>query len=153
MTAVSSNFTLEELTRSQIAARLGIANTPNATQLYELTTLANSLLEPIRAGLGVPLHIDSGFRSLELNLRVGGAKNSAHMDGRAADFIPIGIPLREAFNSIRAGAFPFDQLIIECNAWLHISIPAPGANARGQCLVASGSPGAWVYTSVDHEGE
>lgn len=145
MTQLSPNFSLEELTRSQASLRLGIDNQPNEEQLANLTRLANDLLEPVRALLGFPLHIDSGFRCPQVNAAVGStASHSAHLDGRAADVIPVGMDLKKAFDLIRQGII-FDQLIIECNAWLHIAVATEGAHPRRQALVASGSPGHWTY--------
>lgn len=46
-------------------------------------------LELLRARIGLPLRIVSGFRSVETNRAVGGAVNSQHLYGRAAD-IPSG---------------------------------------------------------------
>lgn len=51
----------------------------NLTQLVSLT------LDPLRAALGAPLTISSGYRCPELNVLVNGADASAHMKGRAAD--------------------------------------------------------------------
>jgi hypothetical protein len=93
----------------------------------------------------VPLHIDSGYRCLALNSDVGGDPHSAHMEGRAADVIPIGMPLRQAFDALRSNGLPFDRIIIECNAWLHLAIPADGAEPRRIAETAAGTPGHWTY--------
>jgi uncharacterized protein YcbK (DUF882 family) len=42
-------------------------------------------LEIIRAALGVRIKISSGYRSPAHNSKIGGAKNSQHIKGRAAD--------------------------------------------------------------------
>ena len=52
-----------------------------------LTALCESVLEPLRAELGVPLAIHSGFRCAVQNRRCGGAKASQHMLGTAADVV------------------------------------------------------------------
>lgn len=136
---------MAELVRSATALRRGIENTPNAHQTDNLIRLQTTLLEPTRELLRVPMHISSGFRCPELNGLVGGAENSAHLDGRAADFEPIGLTLQVAFDRIRSSSLPFDQLIIECNTWIHIAVAAGAAPPRRQCLVATGSPGNWHY--------
>ncbi|WP_289172093.1 D-Ala-D-Ala carboxypeptidase family metallohydrolase [uncultured Parasutterella sp.] len=46
------------------------------------------LLEEIRADFGEPICINSGYRSPEHNAAVGGAKNSYHVKGQAADIRP-----------------------------------------------------------------
>lgn len=146
---LSTNFTLEEMVRSQTALRLGIDNTPNASQIAHMTVLCASLLEPARTLLGVPLHIDSGFRSTRLNAAVGGAANSAHLDGRAADIVPIGLELHAAFDTLRHSDVPYDQIITECDAWIHIAIAADGTKPRRQMLAAKGHAGAWTYEAVE----
>lgn len=146
-TQLTEHFSLEELTFSQTALRLGIPNDPNADQLGNLHILCETLLEPARALLGVPFSVDSGFRSLPLNHAVGGARNSAHLDGRAADCKPQ-MDLQEAFDKLRHSDLVFDQIIFECHAWIHLAIAANGEEPRRQALTASGGPGHWSYTRV-----
>src|SRR5882672_9303456 len=105
---LSPHFTLTELTNSEIALRKGIDNSPSEAIVANLTRVCAEMLEPIRNVLGVPLHINSGYRCREVNTAVGGAVNSAHIDGRAADFVPVGIGLRDAFDKIRASGLQFD---------------------------------------------
>ena len=47
---LSKNFSLLELTKSQTAERKGIDNTPNADHIYNLTALAENILQPVRDG-------------------------------------------------------------------------------------------------------
>jgi zinc D-Ala-D-Ala carboxypeptidase len=149
MTQLSLNFSLEEMVRSQTALRKGIDNTPSLLVIEHLKHLAAELLEPVRAELGVPLHTDSGYRSMLLNDAVGGSPTSVHPLGLAADEIPIGMDLAEAFARIRARKdLPIDQLIIECNTWLHIGAARPGETPRREFMTASGWPGNWHYTKV-----
>lgn len=145
---LSPNFTLEELTFSQIALRLGIDNTPPPAAIENLKRLCADLLEPARTLLQCPLHVDSGYRSGELNHQVGGAGDSRHMLGCAADVIPMGMDLRRAFDSINASALIFDQLILECDAWIHLGMAPPGTTPRRELLLASGSPGHWTYVNA-----
>lgn len=76
----SKNFSLEELT----VTNTGCPNQPNQTELANLSRLANSVLEPIRAEFG-PIRVTSAFRSRETNDAVNGAKNSDHLTGLGAD--------------------------------------------------------------------
>ncbi len=149
-TPLSPNFTLEEMTFSVTALRRGLDNTPNSQQLAELKRLCETLLEPARALLALPFHVDSGFRSPALNAAVGStAPHSAHLDGRAADIIPIGADLRMCFDKLRhSPLLPFDQIIIECNSWLHMAISPQGSAPRRESLMATGSPGHWSYQRV-----
>lgn len=43
------------------------------------------LLEKLRAEVGQPIHVSSGYRCPKHNAAVGGATNSYHMKGMAAD--------------------------------------------------------------------
>lgn len=43
------------------------------------------VLEVLRADLGRPIHITSGYRSEQYNRGIGGARLSQHVQGRAAD--------------------------------------------------------------------
>ena len=119
---LSPNFDLSEFTTSQTAARLGISNKPSDEVIENLAETAN-LLEEIRKILGKPILISSGYRCPELNRAIGGAANSAHLTGQAADFTcpGVGSPLTVA--SIIAGTpgLEFDQLIHEFDSWVHIA--------------------------------
>jgi hypothetical protein len=149
VTPVSANFSLEELTFSEVALRKGLNNDPDDEVKINLSRLATLLLEPARDILKVPLHINSGYRSRKVNTAVGGAKNSAHMRGLAADIVPIGVPLLNAFNALRTNLKGWDQAIVECQTWIHLSIPEAGEDPRGEALVASGGPGNWKYLPAD----
>ena len=145
---LSPNFTLEELVHSQTALRNGIDNSAPPEAATNLTHLCVGLLEPARALLGVPFVIDSGYRCPTLNVAVGGAKTSAHCFGCAADLIPQGIDLHAAFDLLRRSGLPYDQIILECNAWIHLALPKPGAVGRRMALTAAGGPGHWSYQEV-----
>jgi len=146
---MSLHFSDAEMIRSQSALRLGLPNEPHPWQWANLNRLRDTLLEPVRELLGVPLAVNSGFRSAAVNAHVGGHRNSAHLYGRAADLSPIGMSVTEAIGRIAAvvDTLPIDQAIEECgpSGWLHLSIPADGAEPRRELLTATGSPGAWVY--------
>lgn len=140
---LSEHFTLGELIFSSTAQRLGIDNEPPPNVLGHLYSLAQGLERARFALNGMPIHIDSGYRSPALNAIVGGAKNSAHLDGDAADFIcpPFGSPLVIVhFLAVQEG-FRFDQLIQE-GSWVHISF-APAL--RGEILTATFKDGKATY--------
>jgi hypothetical protein len=54
-------------------------------------------LQRIRDHYGRPVTINSGFRSVSHNRSVGGAANSQHIHGTAADFGVQGVPPSEVF--------------------------------------------------------
>jgi hypothetical protein len=147
MTQLSPHFSLEEMVHSATALRWNLENTPSDAQIANLRTLCLEQMEPVRALLGVPIHVDSGFRSPLVNRAVGStASHSDHLDGNACDFVPIGPDLSAAFDLIRASGIPFKQLIIECGAWIHISRASVSTEMRQEALLASkNASGQWVY--------
>ena len=56
------------------------------------------LLESVRTHFGAPIKINSGYRSPEHNAKVGGAKNSYHVKGMAADIVVRGVPAKEVYS-------------------------------------------------------
>jgi hypothetical protein len=79
-------------------------------------------MEEIRTLLGdASIIVTSGYRSPFVNKIVGGSLTSAHLNGRAVDFIcpAFGTPL-EIAKAISASEIAFDQLIYE-ETWVHIS--------------------------------
>lgn len=130
---LSEHFTLAELTASDTAARRGIDNTPGPAALANLRRLT-TVLEQVRALQGRPLIVTSGYRSKALNSAIGGATNSAHMLGLAAD---INMPPLTAFElgQLIIGAdIEFDQLIHEYGRWVHIGLAPAGQTPRRQQL-------------------
>lgn len=120
---LSPNFTLDEFTVSEMAERLGIVNEPDADQIDHLRQLA-STLEVIRAAIDAPVQILSGYRCKNLNSAVNGARNSAHMDGFAADIIApsFGAPMTLCKAIATMPGLQFDQVIYEFGRWCHLSI-------------------------------
>lgn len=143
MTQLTEHFSLDELTASSTAARLGIGNVPGLEIIAHLSTLSVGL-EKIRSLLGSPLHIDSGYRSPMLNAAVNGAKDSAHMTGYAADFTceQFGSPL-QIVRKIQDAGIPVDQCIQE-GTWVHVSFDP---RMRNQFLTAHFGAGGTTYTN------
>lgn len=118
---LSKHFTLEELTLSQTASRMGILNEVTPTVLDNLTYLAQHL-ESIRTLLGTPIIISSGYRSPKVNAAVGGSKNSQHISGEAADFTsPVFGTPKQIVSKILSSGIEYDQVIQEFDSWVHIS--------------------------------
>lgn len=139
---LTEHFTLEELVASQLAARRRLDNRPGPAELANLRRVA-ALLEQIRALVGGPLTVSSGYRSLAVNAAVGGARSSAHVLGLAADITVPGLAPKAVAALIRDSDIEFDQLIYE-GTWVHIGLAA-GA-LRRQVLTATFAPGGVIYT-------
>jgi len=145
---LSPHFTLDELTFSQTAIQRNIKNVPNRKELANLRRLCRTILEPFRALVG-PLHVNSGFRSEELNRINGGVPNSQHRLGQAADLLPIKTELKAAYLKLVDSKIPFDQAIYEFGRWIHVSwSPKP----RGQRLVAFKQQKKTKYEALDRYG-
>lgn len=107
---------LSEFTRSATATARGIDNTPDIQSIVNLCALCHRILEPLRKWYGKPITINSGYRCQELNRAVGGAKNSYHQYGRAAD-----IPMNPALVSYIRDHLPYKELINE-GGWIHVAV-------------------------------
>jgi hypothetical protein len=118
---LSPNFSLSDLIRSETAEERGIDNTPPPEIIENLRRLAAGL-EKVRALLGAPLEISSGYRCAALNEAVGGSSTSQHMQGLAVDFEcpAFGTPL-EIADAIGRSGLVFDQCILEYGRWVHLS--------------------------------
>ena len=117
---MTTNFTIEELTRSSFAIRNNIDNTPNEKQTENLRFVANNL-EYIREKLGnYPILVTSGFRNKEVNKAVGGVRNSDHLEGLAVDIIiKNNKSIKDTAKQIIETQLEFDQIIIYRN-FIHL---------------------------------
>lgn len=133
-------FTINELSKSATAKRLGIDNTPDKKVSEEITKLINNILDPLREAWGAPLIVTSGYRSPKLNKAVGGAVNSQHKFGQAADINVLGDATKDnkslfdlAHKMIKENKIKVGQLIWEYGdkegpSWIHISTPGNHVN-------------------------
>lgn len=117
-------FTREEMTVSQTAARKDIDNVPTGQALSNLCETAWAMVA-VRTLLGnKPIIVSSGYRSPALNKVVGGSNTSAHTLGYAVDFTcpGFGTPLEIAKKIAKSDIMDeVDQLIHEFDSWVHIS--------------------------------
>ena len=109
---LSENFTLQELTKSDTAIRLGIPNEPNSDQIAKLQNLCETLLQPVRDKFGAVI-ITSGFRSTELCVKIGSSINSQHTKAEAVDFEVPGTDNAELAYWIKDNIEGWDQMILE----------------------------------------
>ena len=129
---LTQNFTLNELVYSAAAEANKIDNRPSVPVISNLQALCTNVLQPLRDALGCPIIITSGFRNSQVNKLVGGASNSGHLYGQAADFIVPQKNLKDVFNYIKSH-LPYDQLLYEYNKtdkWIHVSYRNDGHNRK-----------------------
>ena len=94
-------------------------NIPTVQQITNMMYGCRNLLEPARQVVG-PIIINSGFRNADVNRRVGGVKNSQHLQGQAADIRPKDpAQFHRLVEFLKAHKLT-DQLLTG-NGWLHIS--------------------------------
>jgi hypothetical protein len=132
---LSKHFTLEEMTFSETAKRLGIDNTPNEEQYKNLFNLCHIVLEPLRDVVGA-IKINSGYRSPEVNKKVGGVATSQHCKGQAADTVALGMTIKDYFAKIQELVKAKDLIVDQCideYGWVHISFVETGN--RNQFLI------------------
>jgi uncharacterized protein YcbK (DUF882 family) len=142
---IAPDFRAYELTRSDLAERLGIDNRfPGVGEMQAAVYLARKVLQPIRDKFG-PITPKSLFRSQALD-RVLKRKPSTwisasqHTLGSAADIEVIGVPTITVARWAADNLPQFDQIICECydshngpnSGWVHISLKRPrqGKNRR-----------------------
>ena len=139
---LSEHFTLGELTKSN--SHPEVYNIPSHEAIANLKRLC-VWLEALREaspgpskGRGEPIIINSGYRSPQLNRKIGGVPNSNHLTGCAVD-----IRVENMEQLIRYAAMlldyakeskqEFDELLIERNRygaiWLHFAV-RPANNRR-----------------------
>jgi len=144
---LARNFTLDELTRSATARRLGLPNRPDAHQVAKLRQLAAECLQPIRDRFG-PVVVLSGYRCPDLNRAVGSSEYSAHLHGLAADISVPGHSPAEVIRWAKEHLTAFDQLIDEFGDWIHVGLLRPrDGRRRRQVLHARSQGGKAVYRS------
>ena len=130
---MTPNFTLAELT---VTDHREFKNEPNPSEIANLQRLAG-LLEQVKSVLGgVPIMVNSAFRSKQVNDAVGSKDTSQHRLGCAADIRVPGMAPDAVVKAVIAAKLPFDQLIREFDRWTHISVPNdPKGKPRGQVLI------------------
>ena len=140
---LSEHFTLGELTVTN-NVKTADGNIPSHVAIENLKRLCK-WLEALRAQYNLRysdghhlIQINSGYRSEAVNKKVGGAPNSNHLTGCAADIRVYGIEqaLRYAvilLNYADDSDQDFDELLIERNKrggyWIHFAV-RPDGNRR-----------------------
>ena len=132
---LSPNFTLGEFTKS--GSHPEVYNIPSHEAIANLTNLSK-WLEVLRERAGTPIRINSGYRSPQLNKRIGGVPTSNHLTGCAVDIRVSGMEQLIRYAAILLdyadeSKQDFDELLIEKNRygaiWLHFAV-RPKDNRR-----------------------
>lgn len=115
-------FTIQELSNSDIASKMNIYNMPDKEAEKNMHKLVDLVLDPARELLGMPIRVNSGYRSKKLNDEVGGVKRSYHLFGRAADITAGSVSAnRRLFAILRK--LPHKELIWEKGGvWIHVAL-------------------------------
>lgn len=145
----TKNFTLSELTKSEAALRHDMDNSPPQDVTSNLQALAVYVLQPVRDHFNCGVKVNSGYRSPDVNAKVGGSRTSDHCRGMAADIEIPGVPNHELAEWISEN-LPYTQLILEFytrgvpdSGWVHVSYDP--ANLKQQDLTAVKEDGKTVY--------
>lgn len=152
---LTEHFTLEELTVSPTAKKLGLSNNPTPEHITNMKYVCEKILEPVRAHFGKPVQVNSSYRSPAVNAKVGGSKTSQHCNGEAVDFEIPGIDNKTVADWV-ADNLEFDQVILEFysakdganSGWVHASIKRNGGNRKQRLIATKSKAGGTVYTSV-----
>lgn len=129
---ISDHFTIEEATTTS-------SKLPNYLTTEAAHTIYHTAqkMEMVRAILGnLPIHVNSWYRSAEVNAEVGGSKKSQHMKGEAVDFTceKYGTPYQVCQKlAMHKQTLGIDQLIYE-GTWVHISFVIPPRVPRLEVL-------------------
>ena len=141
----TQNFSLQELLLTSSRRFDEEQYNPPAEIIENLRALCINVLQPLRDAIGSPVNINSGYRCPSLNMSIGGAKNSQHMTGHAADIIDYNNGNEFLFKKIRELNLPFDQMIDEFNfRWVHVSYD-PSRNRRQILQAQKDANGRTIY--------
>ena len=144
---LSEHFTLGELTKTSYKTEDG--NIPSRVAIENLKNLCENWLEDLRYSYNtlyprdgpqkeMPLAVNSGYRSPEVNKRAGGSATSNHLTGCAVDIRVSGFEQAIRYASILLDISDgtkrdFDELFIEKNSsgryWIHFAV-RPKDNRR-----------------------
>ena len=136
---LSPHFTLGELTKSKYPE---VYNIPSHEAIANLKRVC-IWLEELRKRYNEPIIINSGYRSPQLNKKVGGVAGSNHLTGCAVDIRVLGAEQLIRYANIlldyaNESAQDYDELLIEKNRygaiWLHFAV-RPKDNRRKVAFV------------------
>ena len=125
-----SNFSFNELTKTDT----GLDNTPNDMNVIHNLVRLSEFLQIIRNELHLPIIVNSGYRSKEVNESVGGVSSSYHCKGLAADIKCS--DMDKLLTILHSHLMDIDQLGIYYNKntqlWFHVGLAEEGKVPRTQ---------------------
>jgi len=143
----TANFSLQELLLTSNRKFDEEQYNPPEEIIENLRALCINVLQPLRDALGTPVNLNSGYRCPSLNRAIGGAKNSQHMTGQAADIVDFTNGNEYLFKKIKELNLPFDQIIDEFNfRWVHVSYD-PFRNRRQTLQAQKDANGKTIYVN------
>ena len=124
------NFTFSELIKTDA----GLDNTPNDMNVLSNICRLAAFLQTIRNELHLPIIVNSGYRSKEVNEAVGGVSSSYHCKGLAADIKCS--DMDKLLTVLHSHLMEIDQLGIYYNSttqlWFHVGLAEDGKVPRTQ---------------------
>ena len=140
---LTTHFSEDELNHTDHA----IVNVCPPDLIHNARRLAEDVLEPLRSLVG-PLRVNSWYRGVALNKAVGGEPTSAHLEGRAADVVPVGGDINVAFRLLVTSKIPYDKAILERRGtawWIHVQVAKDGSKPRLQAYTSHPVNGRMIY--------
>lgn len=125
-----TNFTFKELIKTDT----GLDNLPNDMNIIKNLVKVTEFLQVIRNELHQPIIVTSGYRSKEVNEKVGGVYSSYHCKGLAVDIKCK--DMDKLLSVLHSHLMEIDQLGIYYNSseqlWYHVGLPEEGKVPRNQ---------------------
>ena len=125
-----TNFTFKELVKTDTE----LDNMPNDMNVIHNLVRLSEFLQIIRNELHLPIIVNSGYRSKEVNESVGGVSSSYHCKGLAADIKCA--DMDKLLTILHSHLMDIDQLGIYYNKntqlWFHVGLAEDGKVPRTQ---------------------
>lgn len=123
---ISKYFTLEECINTSYKEFKEAQEEEVKQFVNNLYIITNYIMDPIREYYNAPITVNSGFRGVSLNKKIGGVLTSDHTclnGGAAIDFTVKGKTVDEVFKDIISGKIGiiYRQVINEKHKWIHIA--------------------------------